>query len=532
MPAGRMISWSVLASIRVSGSSTKGLGPVRSRRVACAARGGDSGRAARGPIGMRPGLGPFRPWRECNKARDGGSNPPPCTLCSRPGRADRRSAGDAAPILPTCDPTTHLGCLFEIVETLVLTLIIFFVIQNFVAQPYKVQQQSMEHTLEPDQYVLVDKLTPRFDTYKRGDIVVFTPPADWVQDDGTPFIKRVIGDRRRHRRDPRRPRLHQRHRARRAVPLRRARRAEPQPTTVPGDDIAGSVPAGELFLMGDHRAELGRFADLRPRADRPGHRPRLAALLAAQHVRHPPDADLPGTGPPPMSRRREPGPRGGRAGGRRRSRGRRVRPERAGRDPRPGRRDGRRPAAGRPVALPLALAARLVAAVLAGYLLWIAVRGPRAVRTGGSLGRLADRRVPGHRGRGRRLRQPRPRRAGARARRWPPRPGSRWRPWRSCRWSPGATSCAIGLGLVPPARRRPARADGLGGTPDQLEQLLTAGLVASPRRGGRDPGRSPPDRTAAPAFELSATTRRRPATRRRPPDAQRRPADARPGRTR
>ena len=86
-----------------------------------------------------------------------------------------------------------LGCLFEIVETLVLTLIIFFVIQTFVAQPYKVQQQSMEHTLEPDQYVLVDKLTPRFDTYKRGDIVVFTPPEDWVQDDETPFIKRVIG---------------------------------------------------------------------------------------------------------------------------------------------------------------------------------------------------------------------------------------------------------------------------------------------------------------------------------------------------
>jgi len=71
-----------------------------------------------------------------------------------------------------------LGCLLEIVETLALTLIIFLVIQTFVAQPYKVQQQSMEHTLEPDQYVLVDKLTPRFDTYKRGDIVVFTPPAD------------------------------------------------------------------------------------------------------------------------------------------------------------------------------------------------------------------------------------------------------------------------------------------------------------------------------------------------------------------
>lgn len=86
-----------------------------------------------------------------------------------------------------------LGCLFEIVETLVLTLIIFFVIQTFVAQPYQIRQQSMETTLEPDQYVLVDKLTPRFDAYKRGDIVVFTPPESWVQADGTPYIKRVIG---------------------------------------------------------------------------------------------------------------------------------------------------------------------------------------------------------------------------------------------------------------------------------------------------------------------------------------------------
>ena len=89
--------------------------------------------------------------------------------CRRP--AALRAASPYTADLVTQRPA--LGCLFEIVETLVLTLIIFFVIQNFVAQPYKVQQQSMEHTLEPEQYVLVDKLTPRFDTYKRGDIVVF-----------------------------------------------------------------------------------------------------------------------------------------------------------------------------------------------------------------------------------------------------------------------------------------------------------------------------------------------------------------------
>jgi signal peptidase I len=146
------------------------------------------------------------------------------------------------------------GCLFEIAETLVLTLIIFFVIQTFIAQPYKVQQQSMENTLEPDQYVLVDKLTPRFDSYSRGDIVVFTPPDDWVQDDGTPFIKRVIGlgGETLEIRDG-------------DVFIDGVKLDEPyvysaepgdppQPTTVPGDEQRWVIPDGEVFLMGDHRS--------------------------------------------------------------------------------------------------------------------------------------------------------------------------------------------------------------------------------------------------------------------------------------
>jgi signal peptidase I len=146
------------------------------------------------------------------------------------------------------------GCLVEIVETLVLTLIIFFVIQTFVAQPYKVQQQSMEHTLEPDQYVLVDKLTPRFDTYKRGDIVVFKPPEAWAQEDGTPFIKRVIGlggDT---------VEIHDG-----SVFINSVKLAEPylftdtlggtpQPTTAQGDAVRWVITPGDLFLMGDHRA--------------------------------------------------------------------------------------------------------------------------------------------------------------------------------------------------------------------------------------------------------------------------------------
>lgn len=140
-----------------------------------------------------------------------------------------------------------LGCAFEIVETLVLTLVIFLVIQNFVAQPYRVQQQSMEHTLEPDQYVLVDKLTPRFDDYKRGDIVVFNPPAGWAQGEpGTPFIKRIIGiggdtieikDSRVYVN---------------GTALDEPYLFEGQPTTAT-DQSRWTVPAGDYFVMGDHR---------------------------------------------------------------------------------------------------------------------------------------------------------------------------------------------------------------------------------------------------------------------------------------
>lgn len=96
-----------------------------------------------------------------------------------------------------------LGCLVEVAETLVLTIIIFWVIQTFVAQPYRVEQESMRATLEPDQYVLVDKLTPHFDSYSRGDIIVFNPVLREEscstlltnsQFDPTPYIKRVIGE--------------------------------------------------------------------------------------------------------------------------------------------------------------------------------------------------------------------------------------------------------------------------------------------------------------------------------------------------
>jgi signal peptidase I len=89
-------------------------------------------------------------------------------------------------------PRRRLGCALEIVETLVLTLVIYLIIHNFVAQPFEVQMQSMMPTVNPGEYVLIDKISPRFNDYKRGDIVVFQPPTGFGQG-GVPFIKRVIG---------------------------------------------------------------------------------------------------------------------------------------------------------------------------------------------------------------------------------------------------------------------------------------------------------------------------------------------------
>lgn len=86
-----------------------------------------------------------------------------------------------------------LGCALEIVETLVLTVVIYLLIHNFVAQPFEVRQESMVPTIAPSEYILIDKLTPRFNAYQRGDIVVFRPPNGSGQGDDIPFIKRIVG---------------------------------------------------------------------------------------------------------------------------------------------------------------------------------------------------------------------------------------------------------------------------------------------------------------------------------------------------
>ena len=171
-----------------------------------------------------------------------------------------RGATAAQPLYSPAVSRGPLGCLLELLETLLVTLLVFLVVQLFVAQPYEVQQESMENTLLPHQYVLVDKLTPRFDAFHRGDIVVFNPPSTWVEDPtGTPYVKRIIGV------EGDTVEIHDG-----SVFVNGKQLVEPylyegQTTLVPGGGSrTWKLSSSQLFVMGDHRQASQDSRDFGP----------------------------------------------------------------------------------------------------------------------------------------------------------------------------------------------------------------------------------------------------------------------------
>ncbi|HLF02580.1 MAG TPA: signal peptidase I [Anaerolineales bacterium] len=89
----------------------------------------------------------------------------------------------------------------EILETLVLTAIIFFIV-NSVTGRFKIFGQSMENTFQSGQYIIVNRLAYRLGQPQRGDVVVFVPPgypeSTFAErliglPGETDYIKRIIG---------------------------------------------------------------------------------------------------------------------------------------------------------------------------------------------------------------------------------------------------------------------------------------------------------------------------------------------------
>jgi signal peptidase I len=76
----------------------------------------------------------------------------------------------------------------EVIETIVLTLLMFLVIR-FAVQNFYVDGMSMEPSLHNKELVLVDKWSYIFHPPARGDVIVFQAPPQPSQD----YIKRIIG---------------------------------------------------------------------------------------------------------------------------------------------------------------------------------------------------------------------------------------------------------------------------------------------------------------------------------------------------
>jgi len=82
----------------------------------------------------------------------------------------------------------------EVIQTVALSIFLALGMRTYVAEARFIPSGSMQPTLEINDRLIIDKVTYRFDSPRRGDIIVFSPPPvleeQDVRDD---LIKRVIG---------------------------------------------------------------------------------------------------------------------------------------------------------------------------------------------------------------------------------------------------------------------------------------------------------------------------------------------------
>ncbi|MBU6231051.1 MAG: signal peptidase I [Patescibacteria group bacterium] len=77
----------------------------------------------------------------------------------------------------------------EWVQVIIIALIISLPIRFFVAEPFIVNGASMDPTFSTGQFLIVDRLTYRFEPPKRDDVIVFEFPDN----PSIYYIKRIIG---------------------------------------------------------------------------------------------------------------------------------------------------------------------------------------------------------------------------------------------------------------------------------------------------------------------------------------------------
>ncbi len=90
--------------------------------------------------------------------------------------------------------STEENPVVEIVKTLATAFILAIGIRTLVAEARYIPSSSMEPTLEINDRLIIEKVSYRFKTPQRGDVVVFSP-TDKLKEQNfkDAFIKRVIG---------------------------------------------------------------------------------------------------------------------------------------------------------------------------------------------------------------------------------------------------------------------------------------------------------------------------------------------------
>jgi signal peptidase I len=141
----------------------------------------------------------------------------------------------------------------DLVVLVVLAVLATWLVRTFLVAPFSIPSGSMENTLRPGDRILVDRLSYRLHDVRRGDAVVFDGTEAFGSLNGggtTDYVKRVVG-------------LPGDHvvccdsQGRITVDGRALdESAYLHPGDVPSElrfDV--TVPAGKLWLMGDHRSD-------------------------------------------------------------------------------------------------------------------------------------------------------------------------------------------------------------------------------------------------------------------------------------
>jgi signal peptidase I len=137
-----------------------------------------------------------------------------------------------------------------------VAIVVAILVRAFVLQTFYIPSESMEHTLNINDRVLVNKLVYDFRDPQRGEIIVFNSPPAWRGDPSeTDFIKRVIGIGGDHV---------QCCDAKHRLTINGRSLDEPYLNADDGPNLASSpdpfdivVPKGRLWVMGDNRFHSG-----------------------------------------------------------------------------------------------------------------------------------------------------------------------------------------------------------------------------------------------------------------------------------